>query len=83
MTTLEFDLTDPLEESLYSRKLAIQRNDYELYIKQLYKDLGICVRDLEAKAHYAHSQSEDQLSLIIETQLKGMGYKAHTRQLKA
>ena len=76
MTTLEFDLTDPLEESLYNRRLAIEKNDYELYIKQLYKDLGICVRDLEAKAHYAHSQSEDQLSLIIETQLKGMGYKA-------
>lgn len=34
MTTLEFDLTDPLEESLYNRRLAIEKNDYELYIKQ-------------------------------------------------
>lgn len=25
MTTLEFDLTDPLEESLYNRRLAIEK----------------------------------------------------------
>lgn len=76
MISLEFDLSDPLEESLYNRRIAVQKNDYELYIKQLYKDLGICIFDLEAKAHYVHSHAEDELSLIIETQLTGMGYKA-------
>ena len=39
MISLEFDLTDPLEESLYTRRLALKNDDYELYIKQLYKDL--------------------------------------------
>lgn len=76
MISLEFDLTDPLEESLYTRRLALKNDDYELYIKQLYKDLGLCVNDLEGRAHYVKSHSEDQLSLIVETQLNGMGYKA-------
>lgn len=76
MISLEFDLTDPLEESLYTRRLALGQDDYELYIGQLYKDLGLCIKDLESKAHYVHSHGEDELSLIIETQLNGMGYKA-------
>lgn len=77
LVVFKYDLTNPLEKSLFERKKARLNNDYPAFINQFYKDFEEQLTELQLQSSQYHTLSEDQITTIIVSNLKSMGYNAN------
>ena len=76
ISSFQFDLTDPLELSLFNRKKAISEDDYDAFTDQLNKDVEFQLYELTSNANHWHEAGEDQITTCLVGALKAMGYNA-------
>lgn len=69
-----YDISNPLELSLFNRKKARLNRDYELYISQFYNDLEDQINNLSERRAYYYNQGEEVITDYIINGLYNRNY---------
>lgn len=72
------DVTNPYTASLLSRQVAVNENDYDGFIKNLYSELIRCFENLEEEANQHNQKSETEISSSVKMFLRGARIRCTT-----